>query len=840
MRYTATAIAVAVFSAACATAAPVERDVDALSEVDGGPPLADGNFGERGFSVPVEHKLVTVNYKGPQAYDDAVRKWGVEKDLPVGKSLKSNLVLHKDFNKRDSSVRATSQGGDIEYTAPVSIGTPAQNFNLNFDTGSSDLWVFSNTQPSSQTTGHNIFNANKSLSFKKLPGYTWNIRYADGSGASGTVGTDKVTVGTTTFQSQYVEIASTASNNFVKGNNDGLLGLAFGRLNTVRPKQAKTFFENVMTSLSNRLFTAYLRHAAVGSYDFGYIDKSKYNGNLQYTAVSTGNGWWEFPSKYYKVGNTNYTLPATSTAIADTGTSLLLVSSAATKAYYSTISGAQANSQVGGYIVPCAAPNLPSFYFNIGPNVASVSGKNIIYGSSLGTLNGVSYCFGAIQPISGNQFIYGDVFFKQNFAVFDYETTVINWNWCTPAITRLALNYLLIFVVVASLIVSTPKKSFLRYASVPVFIYLCASTFRSAEATFPRNEIYLADWGCTVYDVFLQSTALLLLQDIDSSDPLISKLRDGDPPSYFVRLWRAMSYCVNMRGINTSHQIKNVPAFDSKQPNWVPSRRRFLLTRGLWFIGLYFIQDLLFSGELSVEDEIRFLGVDRENFLIRNSQDGPVTNDELGYRFAITMFMWSLLIPLSVSLQYTFLSLVAVGTGLSEPSNWPPAFGTPKDSYTLRLFWGKFWHQTLRWHFSKHAQFITHRLMRLPRKGLVQRYVNILCVFLLSGVMHASQSYMMLHRQGIDAQWRTATREMMFFVTMAVGITVEDGVQWLFRNENVRKGEKDEGFVLWKRVVGYIWVWGVLVVVAPIIDYPKFRARLPTWLPVHIWGLLGA
>ncbi|KAK6516144.1 Type I transmembrane sorting receptor [Arthrobotrys conoides] len=408
MRYSSTAIIV--------TALSVTGGVTAV-------PVEDTSLG---FSIPVTHNFLEVNHNGPKSFNDAIRKWGVEKDLPTGDHLTSDLVMHKEVAKRyaDSSVTATPESGDVEYTIPVKIGTPAQTLNLNLDTGSSDLWVFSNSQVTSQLTGHDVYNPSKSSTWKKLAGFSWSIQYADGSGASGDVGTDTVTIGSSTVGTQVVEIAKTVSSSFTSGSNDGLIGLAYGKLNTVSPVQAKTWFENIMSSLSNKLFTATLYHNKAGSYDFGYIDSKKYTGTIKYTPISTRSGWWEFPSTSYKVGATTYSNPSTATGIADTGTTLLLVSSGAAKTYYKTVSGAQANSQVGGYIVPCAkSASLPAFYFSVGSNLASVSGANVIYGSSLGTIGGVSYCFGAIQPISGNQYIFGDVFFKQNFGVFDYGRT---------------------------------------------------------------------------------------------------------------------------------------------------------------------------------------------------------------------------------------------------------------------------------------------------------------------------------------------------------------------------------------------------------------------------------
>jgi len=151
-----------------------------------------------------------------------------------------------------------------------------------------------------------VYTASKSSTYENLSGYTWDIEYVDTSGASGTVGTDTVTIGGTTVTKQAVELATEVSSSFVTDTADGLVGFAFSSINTVKPTQQNTFFDNAQANLDSPIFTAYLPSEADGSYSFGSIDASKHTGSIVYTDVDSSNGFWEYDSTSYKVGSTTH------------------------------------------------------------------------------------------------------------------------------------------------------------------------------------------------------------------------------------------------------------------------------------------------------------------------------------------------------------------------------------------------------------------------------------------------------------------------------------------------------------------------------------------------------
>ncbi len=313
-------------------------------------------------------------------------------------------------------VAAVPQMFDSEYLAQVSIGTPPQMLNLDFDTGSSDLWVFSSETPNAQEAGQKEYNVAKSSTAQRLQGATWSIKYGDGSSSSGDVYMDTVSIGGVTVQRQAVESATRVSASFSNNTaSSGLLGLGMNSINQIQPNPQQTFFSNAMSNLAMPLFTANLKKQEAGSYNFGFIDKAAFTGDISFVDVNTTGGFWAFEASGFAVGNNSATAMTAMPhqAIADTGTTLLMLPDEITNAYYAQIQGAKFDSTQQGVTFPCSAA-VPDLMLGIGSYMAVVPGELINFAPT-----GQGMCFGGIQSSAKLPFaIYGDVFLKSQFVVF--------------------------------------------------------------------------------------------------------------------------------------------------------------------------------------------------------------------------------------------------------------------------------------------------------------------------------------------------------------------------------------------------------------------------------------
>jgi hypothetical protein len=164
---------------------------------------------------------------------------------------------------------------DILYYGPISIGTPSQEFTVDIDTGSADLWVPYNCN---DCGNHKQFNSGASTTFFNKH-ETFNIVYvrffsfffvfvvfvfltffyrSKGSGeVAANLVEDVVSMQGLAIHNQSFGAVSTESSDFRDSPSDGLLGMAFG---SIAASGQTPFFENLIETktVAQPLFSVYL------------------------------------------------------------------------------------------------------------------------------------------------------------------------------------------------------------------------------------------------------------------------------------------------------------------------------------------------------------------------------------------------------------------------------------------------------------------------------------------------------------------------------------------------------------------------------------------------------
>lgn len=259
------------------------------------------------------------------------------------------------------------------------------------------------------------------------------IKYGDGSNASGTCGTDTLIVGGISVENQTIELANKLSEQFVSGTGDGLLGLAFGKINTVRDggrsDPQATPVENMIRQADipkeAELFTsAFYSWRDVGPpksfYTFGYIDQElvkKSGEEIHWVDIDNSDGFWAFASESVSINGKSIDTDSKQ-AIADTGTTLTLMSDEVVDALYQQIPGATYDWSNQGYIFPINTKPaaLPIFKVAVGGKEFLIQKEDLAFAP---TDDGENW-YGGIQSRGSLPFsIYGDTFLKSVYAIWD-------------------------------------------------------------------------------------------------------------------------------------------------------------------------------------------------------------------------------------------------------------------------------------------------------------------------------------------------------------------------------------------------------------------------------------
>ncbi|CAF1410249.1 unnamed protein product [Adineta steineri] len=343
---------------------------------------------------------------------------------------------------KSSTFESLINEADVYFIGTICIGTPCQSFLIDFDTGSSDLWVPS-SKCSSSCSKFKKYTSSASTTYI-ANGNAFSISYGDGSGASGIFSIDTVTINGIAVRNQtFAECTSLSGMN---GNvNDGILGLAYPSLTSGGEKPV---FYNMWSQglISQPIFSFYLNPdtsaTTGGELIFGDVDSTKYTGSITYIPVAL-QGYWEFQMTKVTVGST--LIASLGYAIADTGTTLIIGPSKLVKALNVALGG-KLDSSSGMYTVSCTTRTLSSF-----PNVTfTIGGTDFV----LTPLQYISIqkdsanryeCYSVFVPddmedSNDNDFwILGDYFLYWFYSIFDINNNrvgfakSISYDW-TPTV----------------------------------------------------------------------------------------------------------------------------------------------------------------------------------------------------------------------------------------------------------------------------------------------------------------------------------------------------------------------------------------------------------------------
>lgn len=204
-------------------------------------------------------------------------------------------------------------------------------------------------------------------------------------------------------------------------SRDGILGLGFGNINTVRPTPQPTFFETIKDELEAPLFATALRPEGqgAGSLDFGFINHEKYKEDtLSYARVNQSEGLWAIHLDGYTVGDLTSRQFRVETAAVDTGTSILMLPNQIVHDYYAQIPSAMNEPSMNGFIFDCDEV-IPDLSMKIGNYTARIPSDLMVY-AVLGQLHGETKCYGSLQSQEDLGFsVLGHPFLKCQYVVFD-------------------------------------------------------------------------------------------------------------------------------------------------------------------------------------------------------------------------------------------------------------------------------------------------------------------------------------------------------------------------------------------------------------------------------------
>ncbi|CAD6889337.1 unnamed protein product [Tilletia controversa] len=363
----------------------------------------------------------------------------------------------------------SNEQADNEWLTTLGVGTPSQNLQVVFDTGSSDTWVYSPAccysdnhrffQPAVSPTYSNrtLQNGKPVRARPGQAGQPWSVSYGGGyTTSSGYVGIDNVTLGDSNvlgyppLQAAEVPIALLTSISGASRESRGMEGLVGFAPSIASDTDGgwTTPMEKLITSgkLAGPYLSATLARAdratgrgGGGRYVFGAIDTAAVRDGESVAFIpTTSTFYWGTNYGTMRMGSIDI-IPSNTARriIVDTGSTLLNFPVAIAANANKLIKGAWYDDRTGVWAVPCQTgdptyeasldPSLrtPPYWLDIANSTFGVPPADMVFSPNTpifpaNSTSSINYCYSSIQVGPDAVSIVGGTFLKNHMVTFDY------------------------------------------------------------------------------------------------------------------------------------------------------------------------------------------------------------------------------------------------------------------------------------------------------------------------------------------------------------------------------------------------------------------------------------
>ncbi|RIB27007.1 aspartic peptidase domain-containing protein [Gigaspora rosea] len=270
--------------------------------------------------------------------------------------LKPKSITRRRLSRRAiGSMPVSEEQPDVAYYGQITFGTGTpQNFDIQFDTGSGDLFVFDKNCDSPACDDKPKYDSDADQSFSPIDGKDFVVEYADGTEIKGNSGKTTIVIAGISVEAQEFGLADEVSDDF-KHQYEGIMGMGFSELSD---NEQTTPITNLINNnqLDNPQFSFLLGREADQSpseLTIGGSNPDRYHADtLTFTHLVDDNvGAWEIPIDNCVVEGEELNLEGR-TGIIDTGSTRIILPPDDADEFYSKIPTAIDNED-GTYALPC-------------------------------------------------------------------------------------------------------------------------------------------------------------------------------------------------------------------------------------------------------------------------------------------------------------------------------------------------------------------------------------------------------------------------------------------------------------------------------------------------------